>query len=161
MPWWVLQLHSSPGLLEVKDGGCLLESHLLWLWRSWRGKWASNWIGWRGNLVREPGWLAPLPTTPPQASLYPHAEIMYDSTVMVEIYLYINHIVCAWVERMKRGKKSRFSCQAFGWGQKTQIWIRKNVCLWATYTSIFSSWLIGIIILMADSDTFLTEAVWR
>lgn len=98
--WWMLQLCSSLGLLEVKDGGCLIESHLLWLWGPWRGewwlKWASNWIGCRGNLVKVLGWLAPLPTTPPQASCYPDAEIMHNSAVMVETYLPFTVYGCVW-----------------------------------------------------------------
>lgn len=84
------EFSSSSGLLEVKDGGCLTERHLLWLWRPWRGerwlKWASNWIGCRGNLVRVPGWLALLPNTPPKPSLYPSAGTMDDRTVMVDLY---------------------------------------------------------------------------
>lgn len=58
------------------------------------------------------GWLAPLPTTPPQASLYPHAEIMHDSTVMVDIYYILYGMcmsgcegeMCVWCG-MKRAKR--------------------------------------------------------
>lgn len=130
VPWWELQLCSSSGLLEVKDGGWLTERHLLWLWRPWRGewwlKWAPNWIGCRGNLVRVPGWLAPLPTTPPQTSLYPHAEIMYDSTVMVD-GIYSIWYVYDWLWRrdecvVQYEKKLNSSCHTFGWGEK--IWVQ-------------------------------------
>lgn len=124
LAWWILQLCFSSGLSEVNDGGRLAESHLLWLCRPWRGgwwaEWASNWIGCRGNLVTLLGWLEPLPTAPPQASLYPPAEIMLDRGVIVDKY----HMM--WKEVTEEEGMCRSAC---GGRSNTQMMSKKQTNL--------------------------------
>lgn len=100
-----------------------------------------------------PGWPTQLPTTPPQASLYPHAEIMHDSTDMVDILYGMcmsgGDVSVVQYEKSKKGPDS--SChladgKTHGFGCRQEIYV-------------YGQHIPSCLQVLLDADTF--QATWR